>query len=273
MTCNICPRKCNIDRQNGSLGYCHAPYTFKVGRIAPHYWEEPCISGEKGSGAIFFAGCNMGCVYCQNEVLSHGNAGRIYSMEELTEEALKLEAMGCHSLNLITGSHYLHLLPDFIREVKNRGLKIPVVYNTSSYEEASELRKLRGLVDCYLPDLKYLDSEGALRYSKAKDYPEVAKKAIEEMYRQTGDIEFSEDGIIKKGLIVRHLVLPRRVKESKEVIEYLYNTYGSRIYMSIMSQYTPHGNLRDYPEINRKLSEEEYDEVVDFAISLGVEPP
>ena len=268
--CMICPRNCNADREAGGKGYCNAPQEFRIGRIAPHYWEEPVISGEKGSGAVFFAGCNMGCVYCQNEVLSHGKAGRNYTDEEFLRECLRLQEEGCHNLNLVTPSHYAHRLAEFLPKAKVEGLHLPVVYNTSSYEKVEALRKLEGLVDVYLPDFKYLNPQLAKKYSHAENYPEIAKKALEEMVRQQPRPVFKED-LMTKGVLVRHLVLPGYVKESKEVLRYLHETYGEAIYISIMNQYTPMKQLKEYPELNRTLTEEEYDEVVDFAIAIGVE--
>ena len=243
----------------------------KVGRIAPHAWEEPCISGEKGSGAIFFAGCNMGCVFCQNEKLSRGLAGKEFSEEELAKECLKLQDLGCHNINLVTPSHYVLQIRTMLRIARKQGLKIPVVYNTSSYEKVDALRLLEGLVDIYLPDFKYFDRETAGRYSYAPDYPQVAKEALAEMVRQTDFPRFDGDGMMQSGVLVRHLVLPGHVEESKEVIRYLHETYGDKIYLSIMNQYTPQPGAETFPEINRKLTEEEYEKVVEFAMLIGVE--
>ena len=268
--CNICPRNCNIDRRSGKTGYCKAPDTFRIGRVAPHYWEEPVISGEKGSGAVFFAGCNMGCVYCQNEVLSHGKAGRSYTEEELLEACLKLQEEGCHNLNLVTPSHYARQLAQFLPKAKEQGMHLPVVYNTSSYEKEEALRELEGLVDVYLPDFKYLSADLSGKYSYAPDYPKVAAKALAEMVRQQPAPVFQGD-LMVKGVLVRHLVLPGYVKESKDVLRYLFETYGDAIYISIMNQYTPMKQIADHPELNRTLTEEEYDEVVDFATDLGIE--
>ncbi|SFQ44460.1 putative pyruvate formate lyase activating enzyme [Lachnospiraceae bacterium XBB1006] len=268
--CNLCPRNCNVKRGEGQYGYCHVGEGFKIGRIAPHMWEEPCISGEKGSGAIFFAGCNMGCVYCQNEALSHGEAGKDYTLEALMEKAEELVRKGCHNINLVTPSHYVQALIPFLEIFRKNHPGVPVVYNTSSYEKVEALQAMSGLVDIYMPDLKYLQPDLAKRYSNAADYPEIAKAAIAEMVAQCSQPEFEEEQMIK-GVLVRHLVLPGYVKESKEIIRYLYETYGNRIYLSIMNQYTPFGHVKAYPEINRTLREEEYEEVVDYAISIGVE--
>ena len=269
--CTICPRECGGNRHLGENGYCGVSERMKVGRIAPHAWEEPCISGQKGSGAIFFAGCNMGCVFCQNQKLSRGLAGKEFSEEELAGECIKLQEMGCHNINLVTPSHYVLQIRSMLRIARKQGLSIPVVYNTSSYEKVEALRLLEGLVDIYLPDFKYLKEETAGKYSFAHNYPQVAKAALAEMVRQTGYPGFDENGMMTSGVLVRHLVLPEHVRESKEVIRYLYGTYGNRIYISIMNQYTPHGEVENFPELNRTVTEQEYKEVVEFAVELGVE--
>ncbi|MBQ1871048.1 MAG: radical SAM protein [Lachnospiraceae bacterium] len=268
--CNLCPRQCNVDR-NVNIGYCKVGAEFKIGRIMKHMWEEPCISGDNGSGAVFFSGCNMGCIYCQNDLLSKGLVGKDYTEDELIIEMLKLQDMGCNNINLVTPTHYSDRLIDVIKSAKSKGLMLPIVYNTSSYEKVESLKALEGLIDIYLPDLKYLDIKGAKNYSNAEDYPEVARLAIDEMVRQVGGCEFNEDGVMKKGVIVRHLVLPGRIGEGKKVIEYLYNRYGDMIYISIMNQYTPYGKAKNDALLCRPITEEEYDEVVNYAISLGVE--
>lgn len=243
----------------------------KVGRIAPHIWEEPCISGERGSGAIFFAGCNMGCVFCQNDRLSKGLVGKEFSEEQLAEECLRLQESGCHNINLVTPSHYVLQIRSVLRKARKQGLNIPVVYNTSSYEKVETLRLLEGLVDIYLPDFKYWKEETALRYSNAPKYPATAKAALAEMVRQVKSPRFDEQGMMQSGVLVRHLVLPGCVEESKEIIRYLYETYGNQLYLSIMNQYTPLKNAEKFPELQRKLTREEYEEVVDYAVELGVE--
>ncbi len=268
--CAICPRNCNIDR-NKQMGICSVGNEFRIGRIAPHMWEEPCISGEKGSGAIFFAGCNLKCVYCQNEKLSRGEVGQVYSAEALVEEMLLLQDSGVHNINLVTPTHYISQLVPVLQLAKKKGLKIPVVYNTSGYEKVESLKMLDGLVDVYMPDLKYLESELAEKYSRAKDYPEIVKKAIEEMYRQVGAPEFDTDGMMKKGVMIRHLVLPGYTEESKAVIKYIYETYRDNLFISIMNQYTPYGELENFPELQRPITEQEYEEVIDYAIEIGVE--
>lgn len=269
-TCNLCPRNCNTNR-NLDRGVCSVGNKIRIGRIAPHMWEEPCISGKKGSGAIFFAGCNLKCVYCQNEKLSRGKVGQEYSIEDLANEMLKLQEMGVHNINLVTPTHYIPQLVQALHLAKEKGLKIPVVYNTSGYEKVESLRLLEGLVDIYMPDLKYLSSELAEKYSRAKDYPEIVKVAIREMYRQVGKPIFDKDDMMKKGLLIRHLVLPGYKEEAKEVIKYIHETYNNNVFISIMNQYTPVGNLEKFPELQRSLTEEEYEEVVEYAIEIGVE--
>jgi len=268
--CNLCPRQCNVDRTSG-CGYCKVGASFKIGRIMKHMWEEPCISGDNGSGAIFFAGCNMGCIYCQNDKLSKGLVGKEYTADELVEEMLKLQDMGCNNINFVTPSHYADRLPELIVKAKDKGLTIPIVYNTSAYDSVETLKKLDGLVDVYLPDLKYLDAEGAKKYSNAINYPGIARLAIDEMVRQVGHCEFTNEGIMKKGVLVRHLVLPERLEESKRVIDYLYTRYGDSIYISIMNQYTPYGKAKDDEILSRPITEDEYDEVVEYAVFVGVE--
>ena len=268
--CKLCPRNCGGNRLLGDKGYCKEDARIFVGRIAPHEWEEPCISGEKGSGAIFFAGCNMGCVFCQNVALSRGQAGKEYSIEQLAEECIRLQDMGCHNINLVTPSHYVVQIVEMLKRAKKKGLHIPVVYNTSSYEKVESLRLLEGLVDIYLPDFKYIRSESAKKYSKAEDYPQIAKRALEEMIRQVGTPVF-EKNMMKRGVIVRHLVLPDNTQESKEIMRFLHSTYGNEIFISIMNQYTPYGDIKEYEELQRTLTVEEYDEVVDYAIDIGIE--
>lgn len=268
--CMICPRNCNIDRDQ-QVGVCSVGNTIRIGRIAPHMWEEPCISGQKGSGTVFFAGCNLKCVYCQNEKLSRARAGREYSVEDVAAEMLKLQEIGVHNINLVTPTHYIPQIVQVLRLAKERGLSLPIVYNTSGYEKVESLRCLEGLVDVYMPDLKYLSSDLAEKYSKAKDYPQVVTEAIKEMYRQVGKPEFDDEGMLKRGVLIRHLVLPGYTEESKAVIKYIYETYQDNVYISIMNQYTPYGDLENFPELQRSLTEEEYEEVVDYAIELGVD--
>ena len=270
MKCSLCPRMCNVDREI-TTGYCGVKKTLRVARAALHFWEEPCISGEEGSGAVFFTGCNLRCVFCQNFQIARAEQGKEITVERLSEIFLELQEQKANNINLVTATHYVPQVVESLKMAKERGLHIPVVYNCGGYETVETLKLLEGLVDIYLPDFKYVDNNRAKRYSRAEDYPETAKKALEEMVRQQPEAEFDERGIMKKGVIVRHLMLPGGIKDSKAVVKYLYETYGDQIFISLMNQYTPLPHVADYPEIDRKLKKFEYDRLVDYAISLGVE--
>ena len=272
--CTLCPRNCSVDRKNGEKGICGQTAELKVARAALHFWEEPCISGTTGSGTVFFSGCSLHCVFCQNEPIANGSVGKVISVERLTEIFIELERQGANNINLVTPGHFIPAIKEALLLAKKRGLTLPVVYNTSSYESVEALRSLEGLVDIYLPDFKYMSSQLSQKYSHAADYAEVAKKAIAEMVRQTGQPVFDEDGedgLIKRGTIVRHLTLPGCMDDSKKILKYLYDTYGDEIYISIMNQFTPLENVKEYPELNRRITEEEYDELIDYAIDLGIE--
>lgn len=270
--CTLCPRECGVDRLSGVPGVCGAVgETIRVARAALHFWEEPCISGKEGSGTVFFSYCPLKCVYCQNQPISRGGAGKDISIDRLTEIFLELQKKNARNINLVTPTHYIPQIVPALREAKRRGLTIPIVCNCGGYEKPETLKLLDGLVDVYLPDFKYLSPDTARRYSAAGDYPDWAKKALAEMVRQVSDPVFDEEGMIKKGVIIRHLVLPGFVKEAKQVIRYLHETYGNRIYLSIMSQFTPTKELSAYPELNRTLTPSEYDRVVDYAVRIGVE--
>lgn len=269
-SCTLCPRNCHADRAKGSLGYCSMPETLMVARASLHMWEEPCISGTNGSGTVFFSGCNLKCVFCQNHTIAIGQKGKEITIPQLSDLFFMLQDKGAHNINLVTPSHYIPSVASALTYAKQHGLTIPIVYNTSGYDSVESLALLDGLVDIYLPDFKYVSSELSLRYSHASDYFETASKALAEMYRQVKDPVFDGE-LMKKGIIVRHLLLPGCTKDSKDVIRYLYETYGDRIFISIMNQYTPLPHVSAYPEINRKVTEAEYDDVVDFAIDLGVE--
>ncbi len=268
--CTLCPRKCNIDRTAGQTGFCSMPETVKVARASLHMWEEPCISGKNGSGTVFFTGCNLKCVFCQNHTIAVGGTGKEISIEKLADLFLMLQARGAHNINLVTPSHYTPSIAKALTRAKSQGLSIPIVYNTSGYDSVETLALLDGLVDIYLPDFKYVSSALSAKYSHAKDYFEVAQKSLAEMFRQVGTPVFDGD-MMQKGIIVRHLLLPGCVEDSKAVLQYLYETYGDRVFISIMNQYTPLPHVVKYPELNRKVTEDEYDEVVNFAIDLGIE--
>ncbi len=269
MLCNECPRRCNIDRSI-TKGFCGMSDKVSVARAALHMWEEPCISGENGSGAVFFSGCNLRCVFCQNACIARGMSGVEISVDRLSEIFLELQEKGAVNVNLVTPSHYVKEIVKALTMAKNNGLTIPVVYNTSSYELVDTLKSLEGLVDIYLPDFKYVDSSLAMRYSHANDYYEVACAALAEMHRQISACSFDERGIMTGGIIVRHLILPGHTADSKRVIKYIKDTYGDDVFISIMNQYTPLPHVSEYPEINRKVTKREYDNVVDYAIDIGV---
>ncbi len=240
-----------------------------ISRAALHFWEEPCLSGEEGSGTVFFSGCNLRCVYCQNKEISRAAVGREVTEEELGKEFLRLQQMGANNINLVTPSHYYRQIRESLLLVKEK-LKIPVVANTSSYDDTEVLKEMEGFIDIYLADFKYITPELAARYSNAADYPEIAKKAIAEMFRQVGDPEFDERGMMKKGIIVRNLLLPGHVKESKACVEYIYKTYGDSVYISLMNQYTPFKIPEEFRELNRKVTKREYARLVDYALELGI---
>ena len=270
--CTLCPRECGIDRINGENGICGVSGPGILGaRAALHMWEEPCISGETGSGTVFFSGCPLRCVYCQNYDIAHAKRGTSITEERLAEIFLELQAKGAANINLVTPTHYTIEIIHAIKLAKVKGLTLPIVYNCSGYEKVETLRLLEGIVDIYLTDFKYMDSDMARRYSKAPDYPEIAKAALEEMVRQQGTLVFDEHNMMKKGVIVRHLLLPGYLKNAKDVVKYVYGTYGDKVTLSLMNQYTPLPQVENYPEINQRVTEEEYEELVDYAIGLGVE--
>ena len=267
--CNLCPRNCGVNRYE-SLGFCKASDKVKVAYYSLHPWEEPVISGINGSGTVFFSNCNLKCIFCQNKKISTLGYGKEISNERLKEIFLELQAKGAHNINLVTPTHYVPQIVEVLKEAKTAGLNIPIVYNTSSYENVSTIMLLEGIVDVYLADLKYFDDSLGCKYSKCENYFEVAKAAIEAMYEQVGKFEIVDD-LMVKGVIVRVLVLPGHADDSKNLIKYLHETYGNNIIISIMNQYTPVEVIDKYPNLNRKVSDEEYEEVIDFAVELGVE--
>ena len=266
--CELCPRRCKVNRNNNELGFCRASNVMRIGGYHLHMWEEPVITGNRGSGTIFFSFCNLKCVYCQNYDISFKNIGEDVSVERLSEIMIELQDMNALNINLVTPSHYIPLIRDSIIMAKNKGLCIPIIYNTSGYESVNALKLLDGLIDIYLPDFKYYDNTLG-KYSNVIDYFDVASLAIEEMYRQTGKLIYDNDGYLLKGVIVRHLVLPNCYDDSKNVISYLYNKYGNNIIYSIMNQYTRIRTL-DYPELNDNVSTRKYDELVNYAYDIGI---
>lgn len=269
--CRICPRNCGINRANGETGFCRTGATLAVSRAALHHWEEPCISGNRGSGTVFFAGCNLRCVFCQNAQISRGKAGKKISADRLYEIFFELKEQGAHNINLVTPTHFLPQILPVIQRAKLRNIDIPFVMNCGGYESVELLKSAEGLIDIYLPDFKYMSGSLAQKYSHAANYATVAKAALAEMVRQQPKCAFSEDGILNRGVIVRHMMLPGNIKDSKAVLRYLYEAYANQIFISIMNQFTPTAELVHYPEINRKVTPREYDRLIDFAISLGLE--
>lgn len=268
--CLLCPRKCGINRSTGQTGVCGVSSEIKVARAALHYWEEPCISGKRGSGAVFFSGCSLHCVFCQNREISDGKAGKVISKERLSDIFMELVDKGANNINLVTPGQYIPDIVWAVNDAKSRGMKLPIIYNTSGYENVTELKLLEGIVDVYLSDFKYMDSTLSARYSRAKDYPSVAKQALSEMVRQQPDVVIDDaTGLIQKGVIVRQLLLPGHVNDAKAVLKYLYDTYHDHVYISMMSQFTPIA-LKDYPEINRTVTRREYERLVDYALEIGI---
>ena len=269
--CRLCPRNCGADRQNGKQGFCGQTGKVKIARAALHMWEEPCISGPEGSGTIFFSGCSLGCKFCQNAEIAARNKGVEIPVEDLAQWMIRLQNQHANNINLVTPTHFVPQVVEAVGMARDAGLRIPIVYNTSGYETPETIQMLKGAVDIYLPDFKYMDSRLAKEYSNAPDYPEWAKQALKEMLLQTkGENCFNEQGIMQKGIIVRHLILPGHTKDSMAVLKYLYETYGDQIYISIMNQYTPMPAVSDDPELCRKVTKREYNRVVDYAIKLGI---
>lgn len=271
--CILCPRSCHKNRGKGYTGFCGETAQIRVSRAALHMWEEPCISGREGSGTVFFTGCTLRCVYCQNYRISGGKVGKVITEDRLAEIFLELQEQKANNINLVTPTHFVPQIIRALDKAKKMGLILPVVYNTSGYERVETLKRLDGYVDVYLPDFKYLDAEHARKYSGAADYPDTAKTALAEMVRQCGTPQFDEQGMMRRGVIVRHLLLPGCLVDAKRIVRYLYDTYGDKIYLSLMNQYTPLDTLdkEKYPELDRKVTKRSYERLVDYAIDLGVE--
>ena len=263
--CNICPRKCGADRSKNT-GVCSVGEEIKIARAAPHFWEEPCISGTKGSGTVFFSGCNMKCVFCQNYEISSGGKGKVVAPDRLTEIYYELIEQGVHNINLVTPTHFSKQ----IIKTLEKPLPVPVVYNSGGYDSVEILRMFEGKVQIYLPDLKYMSSALAEKYSKAKDYPETAKKAIREMFRQTGEFILDDDGIMQKGVVIRHLMLPGQLENTLDVIDWVSDEFGDKVIFSLMSQLTPNENCT-LPELQQIITQEEYNKAVDYMYLCGIE--
>ncbi len=268
--CTLCPHKCKIDR-NINIGRCKAGNKIEIGGVSLHKFEEPCISGKNGSGTVFFSKCNLNCVFCQNYEISNLGNGRKIEIEELSKILLKQQENGAENINLVSPTIYADKIIDAIKIAKQKGLKIPIIYNTNGYENIETLKKLEGYIDVYLPDLKYYDEKLALKYSNIKNYFNTATEAIKEMYRQVGYPIFNENGMITKGVIIRHLVLPNNIENSKKVLKWIYDNLDRRIYVSVMTQYFPTYKAKEFKEINRKLSKTEYNEIENYIYELGIE--
>lgn len=290
--CKLCPRKCSVDRSSGQRGICGETEEIRAARASLHMWEEPCISGENGSGTVFFSGCSLHCIFCQNYQIANGGKGEKLTIEQLAEVFLRLQDKGANNINLVTATHYVPQVVQALEKAQRDGLHLPVVYNSSGYEEVDTVKRLEGYVDIYLPDFKYVDNQLSRQYSNAPDYFHKAKDAVKEMVRQTGEMQFTDEAtkresldiaeyqrrseagerlIMTRGVIVRHLLLPGCLEDSKRVIKYLLQEYGDKIFISIMNQYTPLPHMKKHPTLNRKVTEEEYEELLEYAIASGIE--
>lgn len=268
--CRLCPRNCSVNRLNGALGFCQSGKNIRIAKVSLHHFEEPCISGETGSGTVFFSDCNLRCPFCQNYQISSEGIGKEISIQRLSEIFLEQQKRGANNINLVTPTHYAPQIIKALDSSKANGLNIPVIYNTNSYENIQTIKSLKGYVDVYLPDLKYFNDKYSNKYSNAPNYFYHASKAIEEMFSQVGKMKFNSDGSIQSGVIIRHLMLPGLLFDSKKVIDYVYKTFADSVYISIMNQYTPMYNSSNFPEINKPLNPKHYDSMIDYCLSLGI---
>lgn len=269
--CSICPHNCGVNRLNGNIGRCKSNGNIKLAMASIHNFEEPCISGENGSGTVFFSNCNMNCVFCQNYKISQQGLGREISIEELAEIFIDEQNKNAENINLVTPTMYVYHIIEAVKIAKNKGLKIPIVYNSNGYENVETIKKLDGYIDIYLPDLKYYDDDLAFKYSGVKNYFENATSAIKEMYNQVGSPVLDENGMMKKGLIIRHLVLPNNLQNSKDVLKWINDNIDKSVFVSVMAQYFPTNRAKEFPEINRKLTKEEYEEIENYLYSLDLD--
>ena len=269
--CELCPRKCGANRKSGKIGFCGGEKEAKVARAALHFWEEPCISGESGSGTVFFSGCTMRCIFCQNREISRGEAGKSVSVPRLAEIFLELQQKGANNINLVTPMHYAPQITSALDIAKKNGLDLPIVWNTGGWELSEKVAAVKDYADIWLTDFKYFDNSLAEKFSSAKNYREIALSSLTQMVEQTGEPVFDDDGMMKKGIIVRHLMLPGHLDDTKNVLRLLYENFGDKIWISIMNQYTPLCSDERYPELSRTVSDDEYNEAIDYACSLGIE--
>ena len=269
--CALCPRECGVNRLEGRRGFCGQTAGLKVARAVLHMWEEPCISGSRGSGTVFFTGCHLGCVFCQNGQISRGSAGKEISVIRLARIFMELQEKGAHNINLVTPTHFVPHIIEALRISRKMGLKLPIVYNTGGFEKVDTLELLDGWIDVYLTDFTFMDVHLSGRYAHEEGYSFYAAKALEEMYRQTGEPVFDENGLMTKGIIVRHMVLPGQSMDSRQIVDFLYENYGDKIYLSLMNQYTPSGPLEKYPELQKRVKRQVYERLIGYTIRKGVE--
>jgi putative pyruvate formate lyase activating enzyme len=268
--CNLCPRKCYVNRLDGELGFCNSSNDIKIAKVTLHNWEEPCISGLLGSGTVFFSNCNLKCVFCQNNNISQMGIGKIVSITRLSEIFLEHQNRGAHNINLVTPTHFVPQIIEALILAKGNGLNIPILYNSNGYENVDTIKALSGFIDVYLPDLKYYKDKYALKYSGARNYFKTASEAITEMFSQVGEVKFDTNGIIQKGVIIRHLMLPSLLFDSKKIMDFIYTTFHDSVYISLMNQYTPMHNAVKYCEINKPLNPDHYDALIEYCLNLGI---
>lgn len=268
--CNLCPRKCSVNRLEEELGFCKGSRDVKIAKVTLHQWEEPFVSGKQGSGTVFFSDCNLRCVFCQNGSISHKGIGKIVSIHRLSEIFLQQQKRGAHNINLVTPTHYVPQIIEALKLAKGNGLNIPILYNSNGYENLDTIKALEGFIDVYLPDLKYYKDKYALKYSAAPNYFNTASKAITEMVAQVGEPKFDNAGIIQKGVIIRHLMIPGLLFDSKKIIDFIYTTFNDSVYISLMNQYTPLHEAYKYPEINKPITPEHYDALINYCLNIGI---
>ena len=269
-SCTLCPRKCGVNRLKGQLGFCKASKEIKIAKACLYPFEEPCISGSNGSGTIFFSNCNLSCVFCQNHEISSSGIGVEISSMRLSEIFLELKEKGAHNINLVTPTHYVPQIIEALKLSKAKGLNIPILYNSNGYDSVSTIKSLKNYIDVYLPDLKYFNNKYGEKYSLTPNYFSFASKAISEMVAQVGNVKFSKDGLIEKGVIIRHLMLPGLLFDSKKIMDYIYKNFGDSVYFSLMNQYTPMHKAKEYEELNRTLNIKHYDSLINYCVELGL---
>ncbi len=268
--CKLCPRNCNVNRLKGQLGFCKSSHNISLAKVSLHQWEEPCISGANGSGTVFFSNCNLNCVFCQNYKISQEHFGIEITIERLAEIFIEQEKRGAHNINLVNPTHYVPQIIEAIKISRNCGLTIPILYNSNAYENVDTIKALNGYIDIYLPDFKYFNDKYAVTYSNAKNYFEVAKNSISEMVKQCPETIMSDDSLILKGVIIRHLMLPGLLFDSKKIVDYIFRSFGDSVYLSLMNQYTPFYDCAKYPEINKPINHKHYDSLITYCLNLGI---